>query len=277
MSPGEQRLRGAKANITSGSGLSDLPPRVSEMEKGNAPCARPFKPRQDEEAAMPFERQALRSAALAALLASGPALAAGDPTGVWVNDTGRGAIEIKDCGGKLCGHVVWVKDASDANGCGRQIIGDLASAGSGVWGGDNAWIYSPEKKKKYNVEITPLADGTLKVKGYAGISFLSKTMIWTKAPDDLTRCSTQEAAAQPAPGAETATTPPPATGGDQKEAAPAAPKSDGTDVAENEKKGVDLEGLAGEFGDVFTMKDGKCKVDTPWVKLDIDCKGRDEK
>lgn len=221
---------------------------------------------------MPFERQGLRSAALAAtLLVSGPALAAGEPTGVWVNDTGRGAIEIKDCDGKLCGHVVWVKDTSDANGCGRQIIGDLTSAGSGVWGGDNAWIYSPEKKKKYNVEVTPLADGTLKVKGYAGISFLSKTMIWTKAPDDLTRCSTQEAAAQPAPGAESAT-PPPATGSDNKEAAPAAPK-DETTVAENEKKGVDIEGIA---GDVFTRKDGKCKVDTPWVKLDFDCKGKEE-
>jgi len=220
---------------------------------------------------MPFERQGLRAAALAvALLASGSAVAADNPTGVWVNDTGRGAIEIKDCDGKLCGHVVWVKDASDANGCGRQIIGDLTSAGSGVWGGDNAWIYSPEKKKKYNVEITPLADGTLKVKGYAGISFLSKTMIWTKAPDDLARCSTQEAAAQPAPGAETATPPP--AGSDNKEAAPASPK-DETTVAENEKKGVDIEGIA---GDVFTRKDGKCKVDTPWVKLDFDCKGKEE-
>ncbi|MCC7252956.1 DUF2147 domain-containing protein [Hyphomicrobium sp.] len=222
---------------------------------------------------MPFERQGLRFAALAAvLLGASPAFAAGDPTGVWVNDTGRGAIEIKDCGGKLCGHVVWVKDTSDANGCGRQIIGDLASAGSGVWGGDNAWIYSPEKKKKYNVEVTPLEDGTLKVKGYAGISFLSKTMIWTKAPADLQRCSTQEAAATPAPKAESA--PAPATGGEKKEAAPRPPKDDETNVAEAEKDGVDLEGLAGEFGDVFTRKDGKCKVDTPWVKLDFDCKGK---
>ena len=227
---------------------------------------------------MRYESRGLRAAALAAgLLSAAPALAAGDPQGIWMNDTGRGAIEIKDCGGKLCGHVVWVKDpAADAKGCGRQIIGDLVSAGSGVWGGDNAWIYSPEKKKNFNVEITPLADGKLKVKGYAGLSFLSKTMIWTKAPDDLQRCSTEEAAATPAPG--TTTAPAPATGGEAKPAAPeqAQPKSDGPDVAENDDKSVDLEGLAGEFGDVFTRKDGKCKVDTPWVKLDFDCKGKDE-
>ncbi|WP_072396935.1 DUF2147 domain-containing protein [Hyphomicrobium sp. CS1GBMeth3] len=223
---------------------------------------------------MPFERQGLRSAALAAaLLASGPAFAAGDPTGVWVNDTGRGAIEIKDCDGKLCGHVVWVKDTSDASGCGRQIIGDLASSGGGVWGGDNAWIYSPEKKKKYNVEVTPLEDGTLKVKGYAGISFLSKTMIWTKAPDDLTRCSTQEAATTPG-SAPDSPTPAPGAGAEPSEpkAAQDTPKDSETNVAENGKKSVDIEGIA---GDVFTRKDGKCKVDTPWVKLDFDCKGEE--
>ncbi len=229
---------------------------------------------------MPFERHVLRYAALAAtLLVSAPAFAANEPYGIWMNDTGRGAIEIKDCGGKLCGHVVWVKDASDVKGCGREIISNAVSTGGGVWGGDEARIYSPEKKKTYNVEITPLADGTLKVKGYAGISFLSKTMIWTKAPADLPRCGEQTAATTPAdPKADAA--PAPATQGNKPaveapadKAAPAP--SEEKDVAENEKKGVDLEGLAGEFGNVFTKKDGKCKVDTPWVKLDFDCK--DEK
>jgi uncharacterized protein (DUF2147 family) len=231
---------------------------------------------------MPIERHVLRSAALAAaLVASAPAFAANEPYGIWMNDTGRGAIEIKDCDGKLCGHVVWVKDTSDVKGCGREIITNAVSVGGGVWGGDDARIYSPEKKKTYNVEITPLKDGTLRVKGYAGISFLSKTMIWTKAPADLVRCSTQEAAAKPAPSGAAA--PAPATEANKPagdtQAAPAekaAPPADEKDVAENDKKGVDLEGIAGEFSDVFTKKDGKCKVDTPWVKLDFECKGDEE-
>src|SRR5690606_23476874 len=116
---------------------------------------------------MPFKREGLRAAAIAAtLFASVPAFAAEEPLGVWINDTGRGAIEIKPCGDKLCGHVVWVKDAADAEGCGRQIIGDVTPSGGGKWG--DGWIYSPERQKNYNVELTPLADGTLKVKGYAG-------------------------------------------------------------------------------------------------------------
>ncbi len=102
-------------------------------------------------------------------------------------------------------------------------------------------------------------------------------MVWTKAPADLVRCSTQSAAATPAPAPDASSTPAPATGGGAQQAAPAEQAkpetNDGPTVAENEKEGVDIEGIA---GDVFTRKDGKCKVDTPWVKLDFDCEGKEE-
>lgn len=114
------------------------------------------------------------------------AASAADPTGIWINDTGRGAIEIKACGNALCGNVVWVKDTGDAKGCGKQIIGNVVPTGGGLW--DNGWIYSPERGRKYNVELKPLANGTLRVTGYAGMRFLSKTMIWTRAPADLQLC-----------------------------------------------------------------------------------------
>lgn len=116
---------------------------------------------------------------LTPVASAGAAAAASDPTGIWINNTGRGAIEIKPCGDKLCGKVVWVKSDADAKGCGKQIIGDVVAAGGGHWG--NGWIYSPERGRKYNVELTPLANGTLRVTGYAGLRFLSKTMIWKRA------------------------------------------------------------------------------------------------
>ena len=130
----------------------------------------------------------LVSSLMPAMVAS--ASAASDPTGIWINDTGRGAIEIKQCGNALCGNVVWVKDAADAKGCGKQIIGNAAPVGGGRW--DNGWIYSPERGRKYNVELQPLANGTLRVTGYAGLRFLSKTMIWTRAPENLQLCGKTE-------------------------------------------------------------------------------------
>ncbi len=135
-----------------------------------------------------------------ALLPFASAQAAGDPTGVWINDTGRGAIEIKSCGTSLCGHVVWVKDTTDTKGCGRQIIGNAAKVDGSTW--DNGWIYSPEKKQKYDVELKPLSNGTLQVTGYAGTKLFSKTMIWKRAPSNLVRCGTEETVAKADPAAK---------------------------------------------------------------------------
>jgi hypothetical protein len=239
------------------------------------------------------------------VLASGSAFAASDPTGVWVNDTGRGAIEIKQCGEGLCGHVVWVKDPTDTKGCGRQIIGDATPAGSGTW--DNGWIYSPEKKKKYDVELKPLDDGNLRVTGYAGTKLFSKKMIWTPAPADLVRCGEQQAAAAPAampPETGNPSTAPvkaatieelklrakttPAAPAEQKTAAampaapavgpkpaaqamPAAPVPAEPEVAEEESEGGGLAEKLGEF--IQKGPDGKCKLDLPWVKVDFKCDG----
>lgn len=121
--------------------------------------------------------------ALALCTASGQAYAA-SPLGVWLDNTGRGAVEIKPCGAALCGHVVWVKDTADAKGCGRQIIGDATASGGKYTG----WIYSPEDRKRYNVEFSTAGDGRLKVVGYAGIRLFSKTMYWKPAAPDLARC-----------------------------------------------------------------------------------------
>lgn len=258
----------------------------------------------------------------ASVFGAAGANAASDPTGIWINDTGRGAIEIKSCGDAMCGHVVWVKDGADTKGCGKQIIGDVRSVGGGRW--DNGWIYSPEKKKNYDVELKPLDNGKLRVTGYAGVKFLSKTMIWTKAPDDLQRCDATEAKATPAqaPAAATAQAKAPAPAVKQAAVEPARPKSNSltgtlysmtkpapaeapaasateaqkvptteekapeattgnsateaapeTQTAEEESGGSEGLDLGGLNVDKFLKRtaDGKCKLDTPWIKIKFDC------
>ena len=127
---------------------------------------------------------------LAISLASvGTAVAASSPIGVWIDHTGRGAVEITDCGGKLCGRLVWFKDANQGKGgCNFQIIGNVRPVAGNKW--DGGWIIDPDKdpNKKYDVEITPLSDQKLKVMGYEGMKFLSETMTWTRAPADLKKC-----------------------------------------------------------------------------------------
>lgn len=56
----------------------------------------------------------LTIAVLGALTAvAAPAIAASSATGIWVDHTGRGAVEITDCGGKLCGKIIWLQDAAN--------------------------------------------------------------------------------------------------------------------------------------------------------------------
>jgi len=136
------------------------------------------------------------------LAACGTALGASSPLGVWIDQTGRGAVEITDCGGKLCGHLVWFKDEKHSKqGCNFQIIGNVKPMAGNRW--DSGWIVDPDKdpNKKYDVEITPLGDQKLKVMGYAGMKFLSETMTWTRAPADLKKCTEEIAKPAEEPGA----------------------------------------------------------------------------
>jgi uncharacterized protein (DUF2147 family) len=142
----------------------------------------------------------LTLAAAGAIIWSGGVRAASDPTGIWFDHNGRGAVEIAPCasGKGLCGYVVHIKDAKNAKRCGLQILGNVTSGGGG-------WIYSPERGKKYSVALTRLSDDQLRVVGNAG-SFFSKTFTWMRAPDDVARCGeTTAAAPQPTKPVESKT------------------------------------------------------------------------
>lgn len=123
--------------------------------------------------------------ALAAALLPIAALAQ-SPTGVWIDHTGRGAVEIAECGKALCGHVVWLKEQKDAGTCRTQVIGNVQPIGGGVW--DRGWLFDPEDKSRYSVELKPIGNDRLRVVGYMGTKLLSETMTWRRAPADLERC-----------------------------------------------------------------------------------------
>ncbi|MEO8421766.1 MAG: DUF2147 domain-containing protein, partial [Hyphomicrobium sp.] len=154
---------------------------------------------------MRFNHFALHGAVLAvAMAAAGAANADNSATGVWIDHTGRGAVEITDCNGKLCGHVAWVEDAKNSDQCGKQIIGNVKSVGKNKW--DNGWIFDPDRGSKYDVELTAIGADKLKVVGYAGTKWLSETYTWKRAPADLQKCNGSGSAAAVAPAPATTAT-----------------------------------------------------------------------
>lgn len=135
-----------------------------------------------------FITRIVQAAAFATSLAAATAASAnGEPTGIWIDHTGRGAVEITNCGGSLCGRIIWVKDGSHSKTCGTQVIGNVKPVSAGKW--DNGWIYDPDENARYSVEITPIGTDRLKVMGYMGSKMLSETMTWRRAPADLKRCN----------------------------------------------------------------------------------------
>lgn len=144
----------------------------------------------------------------AALAATGSAHAQSGPTGVWIDHTGRGAVEITECGANLCGRLVWFKDGANKSACGTQIIGNAKPVGKNTW--DGGWILDPDKNEKYSVELKPIGSDKLQVLGYAGSKFFSETMIWKRAAADLKRCddTKPEVIVAPAPDSTKAAPPP---------------------------------------------------------------------
>lgn len=154
-----------------------------------------------------------RSRQLRAFLAAGligtltvafPASARENISGLWYDDSGRGAVELTPCNSGFCGRIVWLRQSSSANGrplrdannpdsarrqrpiCGLPVIWGLKPQQDGTW--DEGYIYDPKVGKSYNVAIERISAGELKITGYLGTKLFSRDLVWHRAPNELERC-----------------------------------------------------------------------------------------
>jgi len=133
--------------------------------------------------------------AAAALAVASPALAA-DPHGVWLTEPGTSRIRIADCGGALCGTIVWLKDPNDAETqkpkldkfnadaskrsrplMGVTIVIGMKPAGTDKWSGQ---VYNAEDGKTYSGSVTMQGANALKLEGCALGGLLCKAQTWTR-------------------------------------------------------------------------------------------------
>jgi uncharacterized protein (DUF2147 family) len=135
-----------------------------------------------------------------ALVAMSVALAApawaADPKGTWLTEPGTSRIRIADCGGTLCGTIVWLKETNDpetgkpkldkANAdsskrsrplMGTTIVIGMKPAGTDKWAGQ---VYNAEDGKTYSGSITMQGAGALKPEGCALGGFLCKAQTWMR-------------------------------------------------------------------------------------------------
>lgn len=135
----------------------------------------------------------------------GVALGAGEEAdavvGRWLTEEKDARIEIFRQDGQYAGKVVWVAEPTyaagdpeagkpvhdrknpDASKRDRPMIGLVLLCGFD-YEGHNSWthgtIYNPENGKTYRANLSLAKDGSLKVRGYVGISLLGETTVWTR-------------------------------------------------------------------------------------------------
>ncbi len=142
----------------------------------------------------------------AGAVATGVAQTSSPPgyAGIWIDDTGKGAVQIAPCGSNLCGRIVWLKTPIDKAGrplrdalnpkpamrtrpiCGLQVIGALSPRQDGSW--DGGWIYDPKAGKSYDVALRLRTTDRLEVTGYLGVKLLSETFVWKRAAAGIPLC-----------------------------------------------------------------------------------------
>jgi uncharacterized protein (DUF2147 family) len=129
------------------------------------------------------------------LAGSDGALAA-DPAGVWLTQTGTSRIRVADCGGALCGTIIWLKEPNDPDTgkpktdknnsdaakrsrplLGVQIVLGMKPAGTDKWSGQ---VYNAEDGKTYSGNLTMTGAGALTLQGCALGGLVCKGQNWTR-------------------------------------------------------------------------------------------------
>ena len=142
-----------------------------------------------------MKRHLLAAAALFMLTGTGTATAA-DPIGTWLTQGGTSRIRIADCGGALCGTIVWLKEPNDAETgkpktdknnsdaskrsrplIGVQIVLGMKPAGADKWSGQ---VYNAEDGKTYSGNLTYSGGNALQLQGCALGGLVCKGQAWTK-------------------------------------------------------------------------------------------------
>lgn len=128
---------------------------------------------------------ALGLAAVAAP-AGRPAPAPGSVIGTWVNPRGSVRVATGDCGGKLCGWVVWANqealaDARDSGVprlIGIELLQDYHATGAGRWQGQ---VYVPDMGRTFYSTIAQVDADRMRISGCVLGGLICKSQTWQRA------------------------------------------------------------------------------------------------
>ncbi|MDT8282007.1 MAG: DUF2147 domain-containing protein [Gammaproteobacteria bacterium] len=148
----------------------------------------------------------LMTLTLAATSSASPKPDNSDIYGLWLESKKQKvAVLIEDCDARLCGYIYWLKKPLTADGlikrdprnpdaalrdrplCGLKTLSGFRRVSEDTW--SEGQIYNPKDGQTFASTIKLSDDGSLKIRGYVGISLFGKTLIWQRPQEKLQPCS----------------------------------------------------------------------------------------
>jgi uncharacterized protein (DUF2147 family) len=111
---------------------------------------------------------------------------------------GRVALQLFDCGDRICGRIVWLVTPRNATGhldfdknnpdpalrkrllCGLTILWNLEPSSAGVW--KDGWLYNPDDGKTYRVTAEFRSADVIEARIYVGIPLFGRTKTLLRVP-----------------------------------------------------------------------------------------------
>ena len=142
-----------------------------------------------------------RAAVLAAISYAAAAICpahAAEPFGTWYTAEGKGQVKIVNCGGALCGNLIWLKEPNDpdtnkpkldknnadASKRTRPLIGIPIVLNMKPSGTPDKWdgsVYNAEDGKTYTGSFALTGPNTADLKGCVMGGLICKSQNWTRA------------------------------------------------------------------------------------------------
>ena len=136
------------------------------------------------------------STVVLALTSAAPAFAA-DPVGTWLTGDKKGKVKIVNCGGAICGSLMWLaepndpethqpktdKHNADASKQGRPLIGipivlSMKPGGGDVWQGQ---VYNAEDGGTYSGSFTMTGANSATSRAASWAGLICKSQTWTRS------------------------------------------------------------------------------------------------
>jgi uncharacterized protein (DUF2147 family) len=138
------------------------------------------------------------------LLAAATAFGAGSSgiLGIWKTEMDESKVEVYQCGAKICGKIIWLKNPNYTDSrdgvigtpvidrknpdpslksrpvLSLQILEGFTAEGNNTW--VNGTCYDPKSGHTYRGKIHLATPDRLELRGYVGLPLFGRTSVWTR-------------------------------------------------------------------------------------------------